>query len=35
MSLSPSPDGRSGEVALWVAQEHAARARDLVEEVLG
>jgi prephenate dehydrogenase len=34
MSLSPQPDFRSGEVALWVAEEHAARARQLVEEVL-
>jgi prephenate dehydrogenase len=34
MSLSPQPDFRSGEVALWVAEEHAARARTLVEEVL-
>jgi prephenate dehydrogenase len=33
MSLSPSPDFRSGEVALWVASEHAERARTLVEEV--
>ena len=34
MSLSPQPDFRSGEVALWVAEEHAGRARVLVEEVL-
>jgi prephenate dehydrogenase len=34
MSLSPSPDFRSGEVALWVAEDHAVRARELVEEVL-
>jgi prephenate dehydrogenase len=34
MSLSPQPDFRSGEVALWVAAEHAGRARDLVDEVL-
>jgi prephenate dehydrogenase len=34
MSLSPQPDFRSGEVALWVADEHADRARSLVEEVL-
>lgn len=34
MSLSPQPDFRSGEVALWVADEHADRARALVEEVL-
>jgi prephenate dehydrogenase len=34
MSLSPSPDFRSGEVALWVAEAHAARARELVEDVL-
>ncbi|MBI5106576.1 MAG: prephenate dehydrogenase/arogenate dehydrogenase family protein, partial [Solirubrobacterales bacterium] len=33
MSLSPSPDFRSGEVALWVAEDHAGRARELVEEV--
>ena len=34
MSLSPQPDFRSGEVALWVADEHADRARALVQEVL-
>jgi prephenate dehydrogenase len=34
MSLSPQPDFRSGEVALWVAEDHAGRARALVEEVL-
>jgi prephenate dehydrogenase len=34
MSLSPSPDGRSGEVALWVGEAHADRARALVDEVL-
>jgi prephenate dehydrogenase len=34
MSLSPQPDFRSGEVALWVAADHADRARALVEEVL-
>jgi prephenate dehydrogenase len=34
MSLSPQPDFRSGEVALWVAEDHAERARQLVEEVL-
>ncbi|HWH92435.1 MAG TPA: prephenate dehydrogenase/arogenate dehydrogenase family protein [Baekduia sp.] len=34
MSLSPQPDFRSGEVALWVAAAHADRARGLVEEVL-
>jgi prephenate dehydrogenase len=34
MSLSPQPDFRSGEVALWVAEGHAERARELVEEVL-
>jgi prephenate dehydrogenase len=34
MSLSPQPDLRSGEVALWVADEHAVRARALVAEVL-
>ncbi len=35
MSLSPQPDFRSGEVALWVADDHAERARELVEEVAG
>jgi prephenate dehydrogenase len=34
MSLSPQPDFRSGEVALWVAEGHAERARELVEQVL-
>jgi prephenate dehydrogenase len=34
MSLSPQPDFRSGEVALWVAESHADRARGLVDEVL-
>jgi prephenate dehydrogenase len=34
MSLSPQPDFRSGEVALWVAEVHAERARALVDEVL-
>jgi prephenate dehydrogenase len=34
MSLSPQPDFRSGEVALWVAEDHAARARELVDQVL-
>jgi prephenate dehydrogenase len=34
MSLSPQPDFRSGEVALWVAEDHAERARALVAEVL-
>ncbi|HEY6761356.1 MAG TPA: prephenate dehydrogenase/arogenate dehydrogenase family protein [Baekduia sp.] len=34
MSLSPQPDFRSGEVALWVAADHADRARSLVQEVL-
>jgi prephenate dehydrogenase len=34
MSLSPQPDFRSGEVALWVAETHADRARELVNEVL-
>jgi prephenate dehydrogenase len=34
MSLAPQPDFRSGEVALWVAADHADRARALVEEVL-
>lgn len=30
MSLAPSPDGTSGVVALWVAQEDAPPARELV-----
>ncbi|HMJ35677.1 MAG TPA: prephenate dehydrogenase/arogenate dehydrogenase family protein [Baekduia sp.] len=34
MSLSPQPDFRSGEVALWVAEGHADRARELVEQVI-
>ncbi|MCW3004645.1 MAG: prephenate dehydrogenase/arogenate dehydrogenase family protein [Conexibacter sp.] len=34
MSLSPQPDFRSGEVALWVAEAHATRARELVEQLL-
>ncbi|HWI75383.1 MAG TPA: prephenate dehydrogenase/arogenate dehydrogenase family protein [Baekduia sp.] len=34
MTLSPQPDFRSGEVALWVAEEHAERARELVAQVL-
>jgi prephenate dehydrogenase len=34
MSLSPQPDFRSGEVALWVAADHADRASALVEAVL-
>ncbi|HEU4974297.1 MAG TPA: prephenate dehydrogenase/arogenate dehydrogenase family protein [Baekduia sp.] len=34
MSLSPQPDFRSGEVALWVAEPHADRARELVTELL-
>ena len=34
MTLSPQPDFRSGEVALWVAEPHAARALALVEDVL-
>jgi prephenate dehydrogenase len=34
MSLSPQPDFRSGEVALWVAEVHAERARELVEQVI-
>jgi prephenate dehydrogenase len=34
MTLSPQPDFRSGEVALWVAEEHHARARSLIDEVL-
>jgi prephenate dehydrogenase len=34
MTLSPQPDFRSGEVALWVAEEHRARARSLIDDVL-
>jgi prephenate dehydrogenase len=34
MSLSPQPDFRSGEIALWVAEAHADRARALVAEVV-
>jgi prephenate dehydrogenase len=34
MSLSPQPDFRSGEVALWVGEAHAERARALVDTVL-
>ena len=30
MSLSPSPDNTSGEVALWVAADDADRAADLI-----
>ena len=34
MSLSPSPDNRAGEVALWVAgEEHAAARPELVAEL--
>jgi prephenate dehydrogenase len=34
MSLSPQPDFRSGEIALWVAEAHEPRARALLEEVV-
>lgn len=34
MTLSPQPDFRSGEVALWVAEEHHERARALIDDVL-
>ncbi len=34
LSLSPSPDNRSGEVAIYVAEEHAQRAQELVAEVV-
>jgi prephenate dehydrogenase len=30
MSLTPSPDNTSGSVSLWVAEEHAARAAELL-----
>lgn len=33
MSLSPSPDGTSGVVALWVAQDAAGPARELVADL--
>jgi prephenate dehydrogenase len=33
LSLAPSPDRESGEVAVWVASENAAKARELVDEV--
>jgi prephenate dehydrogenase len=32
MSLSPSPDNTSGVVALWVRDEEAARATQLIGE---
>jgi prephenate dehydrogenase len=34
MTLSPQPDFRSGEVALWVAEEHHERARSLIDDLL-
>jgi prephenate dehydrogenase len=34
MTLSPQPDFRSGEVALWVAEEHHHRARSLIDDLL-
>jgi prephenate dehydrogenase len=33
LSLAPSPDYSSGEVAVWVATENAEKARELVDEV--
>ena len=33
LSLAPSPDRNSGEVAVWVASENAATTRQLVDEV--
>lgn len=33
LSLAPSPDRSSGEVAVWVAAENADKARELVDEV--
>ncbi len=33
MSLSPSPDRTSGVVALWVAQDAAGPARELVADL--
>jgi prephenate dehydrogenase len=35
LSLAPSPDRNSGEVAVWVASENATKARELVDEVAG
>ena len=34
LSLSPSADNSSGEVAIWVPTSSAGRARELIEEVL-
>lgn len=33
MSLTPSPDNTSGSVSLWVAEEHAARAAELLGDL--
>jgi prephenate dehydrogenase len=33
MALAPSPDNRTGEIALWVAAAQAGRARELVEDL--
>jgi len=33
MSLTPSPDNTSGSVSLWVAQEHSARAAELLRQL--
>jgi prephenate dehydrogenase len=33
MSLTPSPDNTRGSIALWVADEHAPRAADVLREL--
>lgn len=33
MSLTPSPDNTRGSIALWVAEEHAARAAEVLGEL--
>ena len=33
MSLTPSPDNTRGSIALWVAEEHAARAAGVLAEL--
>jgi len=35
MSLRPESDNRSGEIALWVAEQHADQARALVDATAG
>jgi prephenate dehydrogenase len=34
MSLSPAADWRTGEIGVWVAEDQADRARDLIAEVV-